>query len=112
MISLNECKSLIKNNISIMPIGKNKVPMGKWKRYQTELITPLEIERVYDSCEGIGIITGYENISFYSDNKYLLGTSSGYLIINVNNEIETSYQINIDGVLHAVAMDKQLEIKK
>jgi len=62
MISLNECKTLINNNISIMPIGKNKVPMGKWKKYQTELISPTDIERVYSSCEGIGIITGYEDI--------------------------------------------------
>ncbi|MDO6759680.1 triple tyrosine motif-containing protein [Tamlana sp. 2_MG-2023] len=41
-------------------------------------------------------VSGYENISYLSNNNYLYGTSHGYIIINTNLFKDRPYQININ----------------
>ena len=43
-------------------------------------------------------MTGYETISFLSDGTYLFGTSSGYLIIDINKIDLKSYDIAINSI--------------
>lgn len=46
-------KEYYKSGLSIIPIGEKKLPIGTWKRNQTELIEPN-----FNSCVGIGIVCG------------------------------------------------------
>lgn len=46
-------KEYYKSGLSIIPIGEKKLPIGAWKRNQTELIEPS-----FTSCVGIGIVCG------------------------------------------------------
>lgn len=46
-------KEYYKSGLSIIPIGEKKLPIGAWKRNQTELIEPN-----FTSCVGIGIVCG------------------------------------------------------
>tara|TARA_R110002049_G_scaffold292252_2_gene476646 strand:- start:35010 stop:37817 length:2808 start_codon:yes stop_codon:yes gene_type:complete len=41
-------------------------------------------------------VSGYENISYLNDNRYLYGTSHGYIIIDVDRFQEKPYQISIN----------------
>lgn len=43
---------------------------------------------------------GYENISFIDDQRYLFGSSSGYLIIDLDKLKNTTYTININAIKH------------
>jgi AraC family chitin signaling transcriptional activator len=45
--------------------------------------------------------SGYENIIYLSDKKYLIGTSDGYLIVNLNSIKESkTFKISINKVLN------------
>jgi hypothetical protein len=46
-------KEYYQSGLSIIPIGDKKLPMGSWKKNQTELIEPS-----FTSCVGIGIVCG------------------------------------------------------
>ena len=46
-------KEYYQSGLSIIPIGEKKLPIGSWKRNQTELIEPS-----FSSCIGIGIVCG------------------------------------------------------
>jgi len=46
-------KEYYQSGLSIIPIGEKKLPIGSWKRNQTELIEPS-----FSSCVGIGIVCG------------------------------------------------------
>lgn len=43
-------------------------------------------------------VSGYENISYLKDNLYLYGTSQGYILIDLNNVIKISFNININAI--------------
>ena len=46
-------KEYYHSGLSIIPIGEKKLPIGSWKKNQTELIEPS-----FSSCVGIGIVCG------------------------------------------------------
>ncbi len=46
-------KEYYQSGLSIIPIGEKKLPIGSWKKNQTELIEPS-----FTSCVGIGIVCG------------------------------------------------------
>lgn len=46
-------KEYYQSGLSIIPIGEKKLPIGSWKKNQTELIEPS-----FSSCVGIGIVCG------------------------------------------------------
>jgi hypothetical protein len=46
-------KEYYQSGLSIIPIGEKKLPIGSWKKNQTELIEPN-----FNSCVGIGIVCG------------------------------------------------------
>lgn len=41
---------------------------------------------------------GYENILQYKDNQYLLGTTKGYIIIDLDKDFNTEYQLKINDI--------------
>src|SRR5690606_7067680 len=41
---------------------------------------------------------GYENISHLSENRYLVGTTDGYYLLNINDFRFNTYKINITAV--------------
>ncbi|WP_242083588.1 triple tyrosine motif-containing protein [Aestuariivivens sediminis] len=43
-------------------------------------------------------LTGYENVSFLNDNKYLIGTSSGFTLLDLDKIKDKTYTIEINGV--------------
>ncbi|WNH14025.1 triple tyrosine motif-containing protein [Thalassobellus suaedae] len=42
--------------------------------------------------------TGYENITFINKEKYLIGTSSGYLLLNLNKIRNKNYRVSINSI--------------
>jgi len=53
-------------------------------------------------------LTGYENISYLNDQKYLIGASSGYVILDLNKIQEKTYKVNI-GSITISDLDSNLE---
>lgn len=45
--------------------------------------------------------TGYENITFISKDKYLIGTSSGYLLLNLDKIPNKNYSVSINSILES-----------
>jgi len=43
-------------------------------------------------------VSGYENITFIKDNVYLYGTSQGYILINLDKMINTTFKVNINSI--------------
>lgn len=43
-------------------------------------------------------LTGYENISYLHDNKYLIGTSTGYLVLDLDKLSDKAYDIAINSI--------------
>lgn len=62
MITLDRAKRLIDSDLSLITVADNKVPLGSWKKFQTEPMTKEEFEKVYDQGNHIGICTGYSGI--------------------------------------------------
>jgi hypothetical protein len=64
MISIDRARQLIDCNLSLIPIGENKVPWIKWKEYQTTIVNKDKFTEYYhnDKTKGIGICTGYNNL--------------------------------------------------
>ena len=60
-------------------------------------------------------LTGYENISHIKDNKYLLGASGGYIVIDLDKLQDKSYTIDINSVTKSnikggsIALNKSTE---
>ena len=50
---IQTAKKYYQSGLSIIPIGEKKLPIGSWKKNQTELIEP-----AFTSCIGIGIVCG------------------------------------------------------
>jgi len=64
MISVNRARQLIDCNLSLIPIGDNKMPWVRWKEYQTKIVDKDKFTEYYhnDKTKGIGIVTGYDNL--------------------------------------------------
>lgn len=56
-------------------------------------------------------LTGYENISYLQDEKYLIGASSGYVILDLDKVQEKTYKVNICSVTIS-DLDSNLESVK
>ncbi|MEC3906247.1 LuxR C-terminal-related transcriptional regulator [Tamlana sp. 2201CG12-4] len=54
-------------------------------------------------------LTGYENISYLNHQKYLIGTSTGYIIIDLNKLPSRTYNISINSITKQ-AIDSNPEI--
>jgi hypothetical protein len=74
---------LYKCGLSVLPIGEDKMPIGKWKKNQTELIEP---DSRFNDCLGIGMCCGTDqNIQCVDiDCKYDL---TGTLFADYKNQI-------------------------
>jgi DNA-binding CsgD family transcriptional regulator len=57
-------------------------------------------------------ITGYESISNLEDNRFLLGSSSGYIIIDLDKITNKSYQIHINSITNHALNSKTNFIDK
>ena len=64
MITVERARQLIDNNLSLIPIGENKMPWIKWKEHQTNIISKDKFTEYYHDTKtkGIGIVTGYDNL--------------------------------------------------
>ena len=64
MITVERARQLIDNNLSLIPIGENKMPWIKWKEHQEKIITKDKFTEYYHDTKtkGIGIVTGYDNL--------------------------------------------------
>ena len=56
-------------------------------------------------------LTGYENISHLHDQKYLIGASSGYVILDLGKIQEKTYKVNINSITIS-DLDSNLETVK
>ncbi|WP_299520414.1 triple tyrosine motif-containing protein [Winogradskyella sp.] len=54
---------------------------------------------------------GYENILGLNDNKYLIGTTEGYLIVDLNKLKQNSKEIKIDYISHNSLHDESIPIQ-
>ena len=67
-----------RDNFSIVPIGDNKVPFGKWKEYQSEKISLDNC--IYNSklpqVKGWGIVTGFEDLEVLDIDLKVFSTTS------------------------------------
>ena len=57
-------------------------------------------------------ITGYECISNLEDNKFLLGSSTGYIIIDLDKIIDKTYQIHINTIKNYARNSKKRSLDK
>lgn len=64
MITVDRARQLIDNNLSLIPIGDNKMPWIKWKEYQSKIVDKDKFTEYYhnEKTKGIGIVTGYDNL--------------------------------------------------
>ena len=56
-------------------------------------------------------MVGYETVSYLDANKYLMGTSSGYIIIDLDKLNQKTYQISINTVTNYSIEGKSSPIK-
>jgi len=64
MISIDRARQLIDNNLSLIPIGENKIPWIKWKIHQESVVSKDKFEEYYHNpkTKGVGIATGYNGL--------------------------------------------------
>ncbi|MFH4966938.1 LuxR C-terminal-related transcriptional regulator [Gaetbulibacter sp. M240] len=75
----------------------NYITTGKFAK------TP-EINRIPISRTLSKGLTGYENIAWLKDDQYLIGTSSGYVVLDMNKLKKKDYKININTIqTHSIA---------
>ena len=75
----------------------NYITTGKFSK------TP-EINRIPISKTLSKGLTGYENIAWLKDDHYLIGTSSGYVVLDMNKLKQEDYKISINTILaHSLA---------
>ncbi|WP_460218634.1 LuxR family transcriptional regulator [Psychroserpens sp. MEBiC05023] len=55
---------------------------------------------------------GYENIAHIEDHKYLFGSSSGYLMIDLEKLIEKEYEISINSINQLTINNEQIPIDR
>lgn len=91
-----------------------------WGFSQTDLsyITPgkltnaLQINKVPFPFTLRKSITGYEYISNLNDNRFLLGSSTGYIVIDLDKIVNKSYEININSIKnYTINSDKKPQDK-
>lgn len=75
----------------------NYITTGKFAK------TP-EINRIPISGTLPKGLTGYENIAWLKQDQYLIGTSSGYVVLDLDKLKQEDYKININSILnHSIA---------
>ena len=57
-------------------------------------------------------LTGYENISYLEDEKYLIGTSSGYILLDLEKLKEKTYHISINNVSVSSLKGESIEFNR
>jgi DNA-binding CsgD family transcriptional regulator len=55
-------------------------------------------------------VAGYENLIYLKEQKYLLGTSSGYIILNLDKIINKDYLVNINSIEKSILNDKRYPV--
>ncbi|TXG36990.1 triple tyrosine motif-containing protein [Seonamhaeicola maritimus] len=55
-------------------------------------------------------LAGYENISQYNDEKYLIGTSDGYIILDLDKVKNRSYNISINSIKISDLKDEEIHL--
>jgi DNA-binding CsgD family transcriptional regulator len=55
-------------------------------------------------------VIGYENITHISDERFLFGTSKGYIVINVNNMTKHNQEISIDNISYGELKEDNLKL--
>lgn len=58
---------------SIIPCGNDKIPIGAWKKYQSEKRTPEEVENL--KSEQLGIVTGFNDLEVIDVDLKVLSTT-------------------------------------
>ena len=63
-VTIGRALNLLNFGFSIMAIGNNKIPLGRWKSYQNTPITAQKLQKDSEDkdCNGFGIITGYNGL--------------------------------------------------
>lgn len=61
-VTIGRAINLLKTGFSVMPISEGKVPLIKWKDYQTKRIESEELQKFEDKAKGFGIITGFWDV--------------------------------------------------
>jgi len=61
-VTLGRAINLLNTGYSVMPISNGKVPLIKWKEYQTKSISPNELQGYESKAKGFGIITGFWDV--------------------------------------------------
>ena len=54
-------------------------------------------------------VSGFENISKIADNKYLIGSSNGFVSLNLDKVSSASYNIKMDAIFHGNYRDMSLK---
>jgi len=54
-------------------------------------------------------VTGFENITFLENNRYLIGNSSGYTILNLDKKEPSNYDVTIRSIQNG-SLDKELRL--
>ncbi|GAA4280715.1 triple tyrosine motif-containing protein [Gaetbulibacter aestuarii] len=57
-------------------------------------------------------LTGYENITWLYQDHYLIGTSSGYVVLDLNKLNRKDYKININSIINHAIADSTILVDK
>lgn len=72
MINKQYLKKLASIGYSIIPVGEDKIPIGSWKKYQTEPRSPDDVEKL--NSQMYGFVTGVNGLECIDvDMKVLIG---------------------------------------
>jgi len=58
-VTIGRAINLLKTGFSVMPISEGKIPLIKWKDYQTKKIESEDLQKHEQKAKGFGIITGF-----------------------------------------------------
>lgn len=55
---IRQAEYLAALNVSVIPCKADKTPIGKWKQYQTEIVSVLEVADVFKRAEAVAVVCG------------------------------------------------------
>ena len=70
MIDLSIANKLIDDGFSLITVGEDKVPIGKWTSQQTKAVSKQEFKAncEYSKANSFGIVTGYNYLEIKFNN--------------------------------------------
>lgn len=62
--NIDVCLDLLNSNFSLVTVSDDKIPNIRWKEFQTSKVSQEKFKEFYNlkNTDGVGIITGYENL--------------------------------------------------